>query len=246
MSPAGADSAGTPFGGRSLPPGPFAGDDGGPDPVLVAALQGLSAATGRARSGGTAEYAALEVALVRALAQARVFVAVAARPGAATEMALLTATMPGGRRALPVFTSPEPLARFRADARPVPVPGPRAALSAVSEGCDLLDLDPAGPVGYRVRRPAVWALGQALPWVPSYADPVVAEEVSRVCADLGLRGSCGPGTAAELRVELALPPGLDEQGLAARISAFEQAISRSDVVAERVDALEVGVTAYQP
>jgi hypothetical protein len=73
----------------------------------------------------------------------------------------------------------------------------------------------------------------------------VAEEVSRISAELGLRGSCGPGAAAELRVELALPSGLDAEGLAARVSAFEQAVSRSEVVAERVDALEVGVTAYQ-
>jgi hypothetical protein len=247
MSPAAADPAGTPFGGRSLPPGPFAGDDGRPDPALVSALQDLAAATstGRARPDGPSAYAAREVAVVRALGQARVFVAVVAGPGAATEMALLTATMPGGRRALPVFTGPETLARFRPDARPVPVPGPRAALSAVSDGCDLLHVDPAGPAGYVVRRPAVWALGQSRPWLPSYVDPVVAEEISGLSAELGLRGSCGPGAAAELHVELALPSGLDAEGLAARVSAFEQAVSRSEVVAERVDALEVGVTAYQ-
>jgi hypothetical protein len=245
MSPAGADSAGTPFGGRSLPAGPFAGDDGRPDPALASALLDLSTSSGRTGPGGAAPDPAREVALVRALERARVFVAVAAMPGAATEMALLTATTPGGRHALPVFTSPETLARFRADARPVPVPGPRAALSAVSEGCDLLDLDPAGPIGYVVRRPAVWAVAQGRPWLPSSVDPVVADEVSRLCADLGLHGACGPGAAAELRVELALPPGLDEQGLAERVSAFEQAVSRSEIVAERVDSLEVGVTAYQ-
>ncbi len=182
------------------------------------------------------------MAVVQALAAARVFVAVVAVPGAAADLALLTATLPGGRRALPAFTSPEALARFRADARPVPVAAPRAALSAVAEGCDLLDLDPAGPVAYLVRRPAVWALGQGRPWVPSYADPVVAQEVSRLGAEVGGRATCGRGAASELRVELALPPGLDAAGLAARVSAFEQAVSRSEVVAERVDALEVALT----
>ncbi len=181
MSPGGADSAGVPFGGRSLPPGPFAGDDGRPDPELVAALEAFPDGPVPGPVA-PAVRAAAEVAVVRALARARVFVAVAAMPGAATDMALLTAALPGGRRALPVFTGPDALTRFRPDARPVPVAGPRAALSAVTEGCDLLDVDPHGPVRYVVRRPALWSLGQGLPWTPSYADPVVAQEISRLCA----------------------------------------------------------------
>ncbi len=241
MSPAGADSAGTPFGGRSLPAGPFAGDDGRPDPTLAAALHDLSAA---ASADDPAARAELEVAVVQALAGARVFVAVVAGAGAAADLALLTATLPGGRRALPAFTSPQALTRFRTDARPVPVAAPRAALSAVAEGCDLLDLDPAGPVAYLVRRPAVWALGQGQAWLPSYADPVVAQEVSRLGAEVGGRATCGRGAASELRVELALPPGLDAAGLAARVTAFERAVSRSEVVAERVDALEVALSSY--
>ena len=91
--------------------------------------------------------------------------------------------------------------RLAAGRPPVPVPGPRAALSAVAEGCDLLDLDPAGPVRYVVRRPAVWALGRGLPWTPSYADPVVAQEVSAICAAEGVVGRAASGaTGAELRV----------------------------------------------
>ena len=102
-----------------------------------------------------------------ALAQARLFVPVVAvtEPGADAQMAVLTVTGADGRRALPVFSCVASLARWRPDARPVPVPGSRAALSAVAEGCDLLDLDPAGPVPYRIRRPAVWALGRGLAWI---------------------------------------------------------------------------------
>ena len=64
----GADSAGVPWHGRSLAPQPFAGDDGEPDPALVAAL------AGRTPGGATA------ADVVAALARARVLVPVVAAP----------------------------------------------------------------------------------------------------------------------------------------------------------------------
>jgi hypothetical protein len=227
MSPAGSDSAGTPFTGRTLPPGGFAGDDGRPDPSLLAAL-------GRWRDApGT------EPDVVAALAAARLFVAVVALPGEQTQMALVTVTGTDGRKALPVFSSPEALGRWRGDARPVPVPGPRAALSAVAEGCDLLDLDPAGPVSYLVRRPAVWCLGRGVTWTPSYADPVVAQEISSLCMREGISGECRRGTSAELRVVVRAASGLGPDAVAALVARLEQALSHSELVAERVDSLEV-------
>ena len=127
----------------------------------------------------------------------------------------------------------------------MPVPGQRAALSAVAEGCDLLDLDPAGPVPYLVRRPAVWSLGRGLTWVPSYADPVVAEEISALAASQGLLARCERGESAELRVVLGAPAGLAADEVAAVVGGFERALSRSECIAESVDSLEVAVRSLE-
>lgn len=224
-----ADSGGVPWGGRTLPASPFAGDDGRPDPGLALALAGLATDPGAER------------AVVAALATARVFVAVVAVPQEQTEMAVITVTGPDGRRALPVFSSVDALTQSRPDARPVPVPGPRAALSAVAEGCDLLDLDPAGPVHCLVRRPAVWALGQGQPWLPSYADPELAEEISSVCAAEGVRSAVLPGTGAELRVVIGPPAELAGPALEALLERVGRRLAANQRFADRVDSLELTV-----
>ena len=222
-----ADSAGIPFPGRTLPSAAFAGDDGRPDPALAQALAGWGADQ------------LDEVAVVSALAAARLFVAVVPVVDDGAHMALMTVTGVDGRRALPVFTSPDALQRWRADARPVPVPAQRAALSAVAEGCDLLDLDPAGPVPYLVRRPAVWCLGRDQTWLPSYADPAVAQEISQLAMAQGLLARCERGDGSGFRIVLGVPPGLAADDVAAVVSGFERAISRSERVAECVDSVEL-------
>src|SRR5206468_2357218 len=106
-----ADSAGVPWGGRSLPGGDFADDDGTADAALRQALDECSAG----RAG--------ETAVVRALADARVLVPVVAvrveeggtvhgTSDRQADMALVTLTGPDGRRALPVFTSVQSLAAW--------------------------------------------------------------------------------------------------------------------------------------
>jgi hypothetical protein len=228
------DSAGTPWAGRDLPAAPYSGDGGEPDPALVAALDRLAA-------GPDAE-----PDIVAALATARLFVAVVAVADEETQMALITVTQADGRRALPVFSSPTALARWRPEARPVPVPGPRAALSAVAEGCDLLDLDPGGPVGYLVRRPAVWALGRGLAWTPSYADPALAQEISALCAAEGLAGRCERGTGAELRIVLNRPTTWTGDDLAAAMERLSHRLAASERVADGVDSLELTVDRSAP
>jgi hypothetical protein len=208
---------------------PFAGDDGTADPALAEAL------------AAHAVDPQTETDVVAALALARVFVAVVAVGEEHAEMALVTLTSPEGRRGLPVFTTPEALAGWQPEARPVPATGSRVALSAVSEGCDLLVLDPAGPGSYVVRRPAVWALGQGRPWSPSYANPVVVQEISSICSDLGVVGRTEPGERAELRLVLEVPAGLGPEGLERLTSALSRRLGESEVVAEGVDSLEVSV-----
>jgi hypothetical protein len=116
-------------------------DAGSADPRLAAAL----AAWRRGRQ----EPARAEVHA--ALLGARVLVALAPVPVVdpeggrpRVEVAMVTMAHRDGRKALPVFSSVATLSRWRADARPVPVPGDRALSLAAEEGFDALLLDPAG------------------------------------------------------------------------------------------------------
>lgn len=222
-----ADSGGIGWRGRTLPPTPYADDDGQADPALAVAL-------GRLGAGDDDE-----AEIVRALARARVFAAVVPHPDSGSDLAVITVTGTDGRRALPVFTSPGALSSWGPHARPVPVSGPRAAQSAVAEGCDLLELDPAGPVPHLVRRPAVWALAQDLPWIPSYANPSVAQEVSAIAQRLALTARCERGETAELRILLSLPDGLDASGVHRLTATVSEALGHSQLIADQVDSVEL-------
>ena len=105
-------------------------DDGRIDPHYAAALAGGDA--GAIRS---------------ALLQVRLLVPVVALPGtdgADAEMAVPALIAADGGRALPVFSSYDELRAWRADARPVPMPGARVILGAVAEGYDGVVVDIAG------------------------------------------------------------------------------------------------------
>lgn len=229
-----SDSAGTPWTGRTLPTGDFAGDDGAADPRLTTAL--------------TADVADDQV-VVRAIASARLLVPIVAvqgnEPGSdqASDMALVTLTGPDGKRALPVFSSIASLAAWDVTARPVPVQAGRAAVSAVAEGCDLMVLDPAGPVTYVVSRPALWALGAGRDWQPAHQDDEVLAEIGRAVAaepDVVTFGAV-PGQSAQLQVTLMVREGLAAEQVRAVAQRVADALQASDVVRERVDGLELRV-----
>ncbi len=231
-----ADSAGTPWAGRTLMPSPFAGDDGAVAPALAAALA----------AGGD------PAAVLAALDGARVFVPVIAVAGeidaatggdAGADMALPVLRSPDGRTALPVFSDVAALTRWDAAARPVPVDARRAALSAIQEERSLLVLDPAGPLPVLLPRPALWALAQGRGWTPSPLDPQVRAAVAGAAGAVTgvVSAACEPGQRAELRVVLGVRPGLDAAGLEALTGAVSAALAASEVVAERVDSLELRV-----
>jgi SseB protein N-terminal domain len=237
--------------GRELPPSsPFAGDDGSPDPGLTAVL---------------ARYGAGEVPLadvVVAFAPTRVLVPVLAELDAAgvvehdghahtvdkeASAGIVALRTPDGRTALPVFSGVDAMARWRPDARPVPTAVPRAALSAVAEGWEVLVLDPAGPVTVALPRTAVYALAQGLDWQPAVHDGRVDDDVraavGAALADVRLvvEAEAVPGTRAEVAVRLALPAGLDRTGLDRVLAQVNDALAHDPVVAARVDSLELRV-----
>lgn len=143
---------------HSIPTSPFAGDDGSADPELRQALADWAAD------------AAAEPGLIALLPRARFLVPVVAvlgetetgpdglRREKSSEMAVLTLSLPGGRRALPVFSATEHLARWRSDARPVAVSAQQALQAAVQEGAGTLLLDLGGPVEYEITGRALRAL----------------------------------------------------------------------------------------
>ena len=239
--------------GRSLPPTPiFAGDDGSTDPALAAAL---AAAEGPERLQ----------AVVAALATARVLVPVVSyleereevvehQVGGASvpvageksaSAAMVTLATPDGRAAIPVFSGMDALRAWRADARPIPAEGVRAALAAVSDADGLLVLDPGGPVTVPVPRPAVWALAQQRPWKPAAGDATVAEAIDRALAGVpGVAGSrVQPGTSAELTVVLLLPPRLRQEEVHQIVQRAGQALASEELVTQRVDSLQFQVRA---
>ena len=221
-----------------LAPQQFPDDDGSADPALVEAL-----ASGDVRR------------VVATLPSTRVLVPVVAVLGESGEssltglatdksadMALVLLTAPDGRQALPVFSSTAALQSWDARARPVPVHARRAALSAVDDGCQLLVVDPGG-AGVLVPRPAVWAIAQDHPWVPSPQHPDVVRAVTALAdgePEL-VRSGCEPGRRAELAVVLAVAPGLSRERLDALTARVGQALAASPAVAEHVDSLELRV-----
>ncbi len=230
-------------GGKSLPPtSAFAGDDGRPDPALVAALE---------------EWAAGRCALdrvVAALACARLLVPVLAHevPDGAVghdgereaSTGVVALQSPDGRTALPVFSGVAALAAWRSDARPVPAQAPRAAASALAEGWSLLVLDPAGPVTALIPRPAVQALAAGLGWTPAVSGgvvrPEVAESIVRVVSGAPhVRSvSVEPGQRSEVAVVVGLAPGLDRAGLTAVLDEVNARLAADPVVA-LADSLEL-------
>ncbi|MBD8042880.1 SseB family protein [Arthrobacter sp. Sa2BUA2] len=260
------DSAGQPWAGRSLegdgnPLHQFDKDDGKPDAGYTAALEALVAGKGT------------EAEVVASLATARVYVAIIATLGEEAEsehgltadkeadLALVTLTAPDGRKALPVFSSVDSLARWHPQARPVAVYAPRAALSAVAEEAQLLVIDPGSEMTFVVRRPATWALAQQRAWVPSYADDSLTAIVSDAAAaqpvvrqvQLSAAGGVasrtaggtlvsGGGAGPELRITLQLVPGLEPEEVQTVAAALQRSLAAHPEFVERVDSLELKIT----
>ena len=167
---------------RRIPDPGFAGDTGGADPTLAAALEAVAADPGRAPEVLAALHGARVLAAVGA-------VATETAPGAGglaadkeADIALALLDDGAGRRALPVFSSVATLARWDPRARPVPVEGPRAAAVALAEGAQDLVVDLAGPVPVVLGEREVRALLRPVPTVPAYADEELAGRCARCSA----------------------------------------------------------------
>lgn len=174
------------------------------------------------------------------------------------DVALVSLKAADGRGALPVFTSIPKLTDWHKDARPVAVWMPRACLSAVDEGNELVVIDPGAELTYVVRRPEVYALAQQQPWTPSYEDVEIAEELSQLTdlipglAQLAMapgRGVAtqtahghvvaGGGAGPELALVATPQDPADTVGNKLMLATLQSLIGDQPLLAERADTVEI-------
>ncbi len=223
--------------GKHLPDPGFAGDAGGADHALAAALAGHAVGeAGEQEVLAALVGARLLVPVVAVLVDEQQSVDPAAtRHEKITDMALVTLVGRDGRRALPVFTSLATLAGWRSDARPVPVEASRAALSAVAEGAEVLVLDVNGPHRFDVSGPALEALARGRAWVPPHTDPEVREAIAAAAqgepAIAAVR--IAAGESRSVRATLVSSPEVDLADVAAAARAVAARLAADDIVRDR-------------
>jgi hypothetical protein len=162
------------------------------------------------------------------------------------DMALVTITLPDGRRALPAFSSVAAMSGWDAAARPVPVEAARAAQAAVVEGCDIVLIDPAGPVPCALPRVAVWSVAQGRDWLPPAADIEVLTGVAALTRAVPqVRAHrCEPDGDDGLIVILGLPPGLDAGQVQQVTTQMSQLLAADPIVAERAGSIRISVRPF--
>jgi hypothetical protein len=197
---------------------PRSGDEGAADPMVAAALAAYAAGAGSEHAALTALAASrLLVPVVAVLAEEsdesdgahRAPAGAGTAPGGekVSEMALPMLVGHDGRAAVLAFTGLDSLARWRPDARPVPVPAPRVWQAGIQEaGAVVIDI--AGPVPLAVEgaRLAALAAGRSAPRPHEDQDVQAAAEAALAGETLitgGLLADPGDGSDVALQVTLA-------------------------------------------
>ena len=204
-----------------------AGDTGGADPAVAAALAAYAAGKAPERAALTALAASrLLVPVVAVLAaggdasvgDASVGDASAEKLGTEkeTEMALPTLIGNDGRKAVIAFTGTDTVRRWRADARPVPVPAARLWPAAAAEQADAVVIDVAGPVPMVVEGARLRALANGTPLPFPHEDPDIRAQVAGVTSDFTLEPG---GPDADLTVTLKAMKQADARVVAEQIAA---------------------------
>lgn len=222
----------------------FAGDDGTTPAALATAF--------------AAEAPHRLTAVVEALRDARVLIPVVAKIDEMEEpeyegqivgdkqshAAMVTVAAADGRAALPVFSSTTAMAAWRADARPVPVEARNAALAAGTEADSLLVLDPGTPETTLIPSQAVAAIATGEEWRNPLFDTEVHEAIARIVEAIpaAVRAEVQPGKDAEIRIVLALRPGLDRVAVISASNQLSAALGSTPLITERIDSLEVRIT----
>ena len=252
-----SDSAGVPWEGRQFKHAPASADDGSAPAALIRALRLFrEAGVGEA---GVGEAGVGEAGVVDAIRDSRLLIPLVAHLGESgidahrhtgdksAELSIVTVSGPDGRNVMPVFSSVDAMQRWKPLARPVPANAVRVALAAASEGTELVVLDPTSPTEFVIRRPALRAIAQSQPWIPSYLDPEILDEFRNSAAFEPTVESVSlePGdpdarlAGPELVVLLTLTPGLAGSELHALLERLQSRWTMSEPITTRVDSLKV-------
>ncbi|MHA3723126.1 SseB family protein [Leucobacter sp. HY1910] len=265
-----ADSAGFPWEGRTFDhhETAFEGDDGAAPAHLTEAVTALRKAAAEAAAATTAEthweavgrLAGAHADVIAALGTARVLVPMLAEAGdigvtpegktveKSQELSIVAVAAPDGRTVLPIFSSVVAMTAWNDTARPIPVPGPQAAVAAAQEEHDLLILDAGSPgLTYGVRRPAIAALALAERYVPAWADAEVSAAFEASAADepdvarvwIAPADLAGTLAAPEVDVRIRISRELARPELEALLGRLGARWAAQEVIAERVDSLRV-------
>lgn len=256
------DTGGQPWKGRNLGEGTshthqYKGDEGLTDPHLQEVWE--------AWVKGEAQ----EHELIEALREVRIFAPVVAQLSQShitedglvsdkeSDMALVSIQAPDGRKALPIFTCVDYLTAWHPEARPVAADMRKTALSAVEDDNQLIVINPGQESVFVARRPAFWAIAKGEPWLPSYADPQIQAELTRLIEDIPaisaikaergdgvntvFRGQTldGGGHGPELKIILKLVPGLNREQLNQVLGVFQQKLAGSQLISEKVDSVQL-------
>ncbi len=192
----------------------FRDDNGSADPRVAAALAAYQAGRGSEQAALIAlAEARLLVPVVAVLADGSDAAPAGGGPSAAnrdknSEMVLPTLIGRDGRPAVLAFTSLDALARWRANARPVPAKADRVYRAAVGDGCAVV-IDVAGPVPLAVEGARLEALAAGQPVPPAHEDPDLRAEIEAAVAGEPVIGgfTLAPSRSADLAVRLQLAEG---------------------------------------
>jgi hypothetical protein len=249
-----ADSAGQSWSGRAFEPNAFADDDGSTPPAFAEAI-----ATFRSLAENDEKRAAAHAAVIDAVRVSRFLIPLVAEAGdegeteaglrvdKTQELAIVRVTGPDGQTVLPIFSNVAAMSAWRADARPVPAEGRRAAVSALSDDCTWVVIDPTSDTELVVRHPALRAIASEEPWTPPHVDLAVREALHvAFSADSQIAGfalaTADPdarGAGHDLVIQLRLEPGLSPEALDSLLTELGARIAQSRLLTERVDNLLV-------
>ena len=167
-----------------------------------------------------------------------------------TEMALPTLIGNDGRKAVIAFTGVETVTRWRADARPVPVPAPHLWPAVAAEEADAVVVDVAGPVPLVIEGARLRALAAGQPVPPPHADPDIRAQVAAVAARFELRRggesseSFAPRCGEDEEADFDLGPGGEHADLTVTLHAADPDQARAAaeaIVASLAPRLRRGV-----
>ena len=256
-----ADSAGQSWSGRAFEPNAFAADDGSTPPAFGEAIAAF-----RALSHDDEKRVAAHATLIDAVRVSRFLIPLVAEAGdegvnadglrvdKTQELAIVRVKGPDGQTVLPIFSSVAAMSAWRSDARPVPAEGRRAAVSALTDDCAWVVIDPTSDTELVVRHPALRAIAAEHPWVPPHVDDAVREAVALAIASdarirdfaLATADADARGSGHDLIIRLRLQPGLTPEALTQLLTDLSARLSASELLTERVDNLLVQLVPNQP